>query len=99
MTTKYTFEKGFYPNQVDLDPEQLFIPELKSDAEAVAYALKIKADHAYRYDEIRPVTVFRRCKECDGTGEVHSHNPRCWDCGGTGNSEYKFVRDQSSVAK
>ena len=21
---------------------------------------------------------------CDGTGEVHSHNPKCWDCHGTG---------------
>jgi hypothetical protein len=24
------------------------------------------------------------CTNCDGTGEVHSHNPRCWKCHGTG---------------
>lgn len=24
------------------------------------------------------------CPTCDGTGEVHSHNPKCWDCRGTG---------------
>ena len=26
----------------------------------------------------------QKCKLCDGTGEVHSHNPRCWGCHGTG---------------
>ena len=25
-----------------------------------------------------------RCPTCNGTGNVHSHNPTCWDCGGTG---------------
>lgn len=24
------------------------------------------------------------CPVCDGTGEVHSHNPTCWGCKGTG---------------
>lgn len=24
------------------------------------------------------------CPSCDGTGEVHSHNPKCWSCRGTG---------------
>lgn len=24
------------------------------------------------------------CVTCDGTGEVHSHNPKCWDCRGQG---------------
>lgn len=24
------------------------------------------------------------CPTCDGTGEVHSHNPKCWDCKGKG---------------
>lgn len=24
------------------------------------------------------------CSECDGTGEVHSHNPKCDACNGTG---------------
>jgi NTP pyrophosphatase (non-canonical NTP hydrolase) len=23
-----------------------------------------------------------KCPTCDGTGEVHSHNPKCWDCKG-----------------
>jgi RecJ-like exonuclease len=25
-----------------------------------------------------------KCVTCDGTGEVHSHNPKCWDCNGYG---------------
>ncbi len=24
------------------------------------------------------------CDTCDGTGEVHSHNPTCWTCDGSG---------------
>ena len=24
------------------------------------------------------------CPTCDGSGEVHSHNPKWWDCDGTG---------------
>jgi DnaJ-class molecular chaperone len=24
------------------------------------------------------------CPTCNGTGEVHSHNPICWDCKGSG---------------
>ena len=27
------------------------------------------------------------CETCDGTGEVHSHNPICWTCGGKGYTE------------
>ena len=25
-----------------------------------------------------------RCVTCDGTGEIHSHNPKCYDCNGSG---------------
>lgn len=25
-----------------------------------------------------------KCPTCDGTGEVHSHNPICWTCRGNG---------------
>lgn len=27
---------------------------------------------------------FVVCKTCDGTGLVHSHNNKCWDCHGIG---------------
>jgi len=27
---------------------------------------------------------IEKCPTCDGSGEVHSHNPRCWDCNGRG---------------
>jgi len=30
------------------------------------------------------VEVLVECKTCDGTGEVHSHNPQCWTCSGRG---------------
>lgn len=26
----------------------------------------------------------RKCETCQGTGKVHSHNDRCWDCRGRG---------------
>lgn len=28
-----------------------------------------------------------KCLTCDGTGEVHSHNPKCWSCNGTGKTD------------
>ena len=30
--------------------------------------------------------VYRHfeCEECRGSGEVHSHNPTCWECHGSG---------------
>ncbi len=31
------------------------------------------------------------CPSCLGTGEVHSHNPRCWDCHGIGEVARKDV--------
>lgn len=33
------------------------------------------------------------CKTCDGTGEVHSHNPRCWDCRGGGRVPWSKADD------
>jgi hypothetical protein len=27
---------------------------------------------------------YIKCETCGGSGEVHSHNPRCWDCNGRG---------------
>jgi DnaJ-class molecular chaperone len=27
---------------------------------------------------------FQKCEVCDGEGEVHSHNPICWECRGYG---------------
>lgn len=27
---------------------------------------------------------MEKCPTCDGTGEVHSHNPICWTCQGSG---------------
>ena len=30
---------------------------------------------------------MEKCKTCDGSGEVHSHNPMCLDCDGTGNAK------------
>jgi hypothetical protein len=41
---------------------------------------KLKRDRVTKESEM----ASRICFECDGTGEVHSHNPRCPSCGGTG---------------
>lgn len=27
------------------------------------------------------------CECCGGSGKVHSHNPKCWECNGTGKVE------------
>ena len=32
---------------------------------------------------VRP-PFAKTCEECEGTGEVHSHNPKCYDCCGFG---------------
>lgn len=28
-----------------------------------------------------------KCATCDGSGTVHSHNPKCWDCNGSGETD------------
>jgi len=30
------------------------------------------------------VELVPECSTCDGTGLVHSHNDKCWTCGGIG---------------
>lgn len=30
-----------------------------------------------------------RCCTCEGTGEVHNHNTKCWDCRGKGVTDHK----------
>lgn len=37
--------------------------------------------------------ILVKCPTCDGTGDVHSHNPRCWDCGGTGRTTAKMAKE------
>lgn len=43
------------------------------------------------------MSMYRECKTCHGTGKVASHNPRCWDCCGTG--YYNFDRDEFAKRK
>ena len=31
-----------------------------------------------------PGSGEKACDTCEGTGKVHSHNDKCWDCGGSG---------------
>lgn len=42
--------------------------------------------------------MLYKCVTCNGTGEVHSHNPRCWDCHGSGKTNKataeKAIREQ-----
>lgn len=39
------------------------------------------------------------CPDCDGTGQVHSHNPKCWSCNGKGKvtkEKAKELRDKAN---
>lgn len=41
---------------------------------------------------------YFKCITCDGTGEVHSHNPKCWSCNGSRKVDYetaiKCIKEQ-----
>jgi DnaJ-class molecular chaperone len=39
------------------------------------------------------------CPTCDGTGEVHSHNPKCWTCRGRGVVESDKAEDARESEK
>lgn len=52
-----------------------------------------------RGQRIEVVDPNKKCQLCDGTGEVHSHNPICWDCGGTGHRTMELFRYQIEVLK
>lgn len=78
----YIFEKGQYPSEAVVDER-----DFQTTNAAVAHAKSISADYVWNCpDDQNPSSVYRKCKTCDGTGEVHSHNPSCWDCRGTGNA-------------
>lgn len=46
--------------------------------------------HPVPWDDWRQLHTID-CDTCDGTGEVHSHNPRCWTCRGRGSIEFELV--------
>lgn len=76
----YRFEFGLWP-KVSKEEDR----EFSTDQEAWDYARKIGADYAFDLPEDRnPSGLWRKCNSCDGTGEIHSHNPSCMDCGGSG---------------
>lgn len=42
------------------------------------------------------------CDVCDGSGEVHSHNPICWECHGRGEipkSQYESRKKREAAAE
>lgn len=39
------------------------------------------------------------CSTCDGTGEVHSHNPICWTCRGKGVVTSEKAKQESEYEK
>lgn len=41
-------------------------------------------DELIKLLEIDDPRELEECDSCDGTGEIHSHNPKCWTCNGTG---------------
>lgn len=47
--------------------------------------------------EIESYGPIETCKTCDGSGEVHSHNPNCWDCDGTGELKPRILTTKPEV--
>lgn len=41
---------------------------------------------------------MEKCQTCRGTGEVHSHNPKCWDCDGKGMIPSKQTECEKRIA-
>lgn len=39
------------------------------------------------------------CPDCDGTGEVHSHNPKCPACRGTGSVSEEKAKELEQAQK
>ena len=39
------------------------------------------------------------CPECDGSGEVHSHNPKCPACVGSGMVSEEKARELEQIQK
>lgn len=40
-----------------------------------------------------------KCPTCDGTGKVHSHNPLCWTCGGSGKTTLEKAKEAERMEK
>ena len=40
-----------------------------------------------------------KCECCNGTGEVHSHNPTCWECSGNGSHTITDYANRESRQK
>ncbi len=48
-----------------------------------AYCIEVDpAVSSSRVLRIDMEAAYLRCDTCDGSGEVHSHNPKCWGCCG-----------------
>lgn len=47
--------------------------------------------------EIESFSEETECKTCDGTGDVHSHNPICWTCRGSGKTKYRILTTKPEV--
>lgn len=70
-----------------------YLKQLKKDSEVKLRRL-IQEEQSLRSSIKRQEAVllvkdviYTICKECNGTGEVHSHNPTCWECSGRGTIE------------
>jgi DnaJ-class molecular chaperone len=55
---------------------------------------KIKQKRKYINEHGNLVDPNRICEDCGGTGFVHSHNPHCWGCYGTGLHTVQIQRRQ-----
>lgn len=59
-------------------------PETRAWAEARIQKLEKQVSELRQLMVEAEATARYKCVCCGGTGEVHSHNPKCWDCNGTG---------------
>lgn len=58
--------------------------DISNDARSSRVFFEAGFQRGYKSAMVRYLNTEKECPTCGGTGKVHSHNPKCWDCDGTG---------------
>lgn len=83
--------------EIELDVHKVNIEKAKQEVEKMTKELKksLWKDNKIRFCEttecMNEISKKKTtCRECGGSGEVHSHNPKCYGCNGMGEVVHKI---------